>query len=84
MLVGAELQERSHPMPEHHEHQTDGNESRAEEDVGSRSVDSDNGGAVHDGLAGGDPDDCGDCAEHCDEQNHRDESPRPDSRSLAR
>jgi hypothetical protein len=36
------------------------------------------------GLASGDPDDRGDCAEHCDEKNYRGERAGANSRPLAR
>jgi hypothetical protein len=36
------------------------------------------------GLASGDPDDRGDCAEHCDEENYRGERAGANSRQLAR
>ena len=52
------------------------------QDIGSRSVGSENC-AVHDGLAGSDPDNRGDCREHADEENHRRERGRPNSGPLA-
>jgi hypothetical protein len=72
-----------HPTPEDDEHQPDSNESRAEEDVGSRSIGRENGGAIHDGLAGCDPDDGRDCYEYRDEENYRGERASANSRSLA-
>jgi len=53
------------------------------EDVGSRSVGSENGGAVDDGLPGGDPDDRGASTEHGDEENDRGERGPPNSGPLA-
>jgi hypothetical protein len=50
--------------------------------VGGRIVGSENC-AVHDGLAGGDPDNRSDCGEHGDEENYRGERGPPNSGPLA-
>jgi hypothetical protein len=63
-------------------HEEDEAHARAE-DIGSGSIGSENGGAVHDGLAGSDPDDRGDCAEHRDEENYCGERAGANSRPLA-
>ncbi len=57
--------------------------NESDQDIGRRCIGSESGGAVHDGLAGGDPNDRGDCAEHRDEQNYRGERRGANSRELA-